>query len=701
MDISSFYHDDLTDEEKSIDDFKKILFKLANRGFVDTIQYAYFNEFANNAGTLCNINLFINKVSYICSSSKPLDELDILANNKLLKHFKITIGKAFEKFLVYDEENDILRINKNIKYYLTRVDTIDFTKEQKTATHTLYNFLIDNTEKTFGLYGYAGSGKTTTVVEFISYMLINKYLTRIAFVAPTNQALDVIKAKFKSHIKKIIEKLFDKKLSDMFNFEDELEFLEQNKIIVKFLTITQLLMFQRDYSASGEIIFVRDNKSGSMIPQFELIIIDECSMINMDTVDNIFEEVRLMANPKNKGVKHSPKIIFTGDPAQLPPVNEEDSSIFCKSEKELLFKDYMDAMLYKSSDAIVSDMKSNLEQRYKLLINDLSAMKTMLLQNVVRSRLGNVTKICHELREWIKSDDIPNLEQYRGVEGVYFCNSNDNYNKVKSEWFEKCLNSIKKGLPSIIVTWTNKQTDIYNDTIRRSVFKGQSINKFEVNDVLILREFYGLDLGEEFVKQKLHTSTQIKVLSTKISQVPINQFEMPPNSGLKQMKQGLKLEGSVKQIIDSINMTYCKSAIFKCWVLKVQKFGENTLSTHNMTIIVIDDDDFEKYDAIKKDTCMIIKNYTKQLLSQYKSCTKQVERFIVKPLWKNWNKVLIEPFARVNYGYSITCHKAQGSSFYDVYIDLDDILKNPKEIEGKKCAYTAATRTSNELNIIL
>ena len=78
-----------------------------------------------------------------------------------------------------------------------------------------------------------------------------------------------------------------------------------------------------------------------------------------------------------------------------------------------------------------------------------------------------------------------------------------------------------------------------------------------------------------------------------------------------------------------------------------------------------------------------------------------MEKHVVKQLWKNWNKVFVEPYASVNYGYSITCHKAQGSSFHDVYVDLDDILVNTKTKEAKKCAYTAVTRTSNELNVLV
>jgi hypothetical protein len=121
-----------------------------------------------------------------------------------------------------------------------------------------------------------------------------------------------------------------------------------------------------------------------------------------------------------------------------------------------------------------------------------------------------------------------------------------------------------------------------------------------------------------------------------------------------------------------------------------------------MSLLVIDDSDSERYEKFKSESSMVIKNFSKKMLHLYRTGPKQIERFVIKPLWKQWNRIFVDPYASVNYGYSITCHKAQGSGFHDVYVDLDDILLNTQRpIEAKKCAYTAATRTSNELNVLV
>ena len=58
-------------------------------------------------------------------------------------------------------------------------------------------------------------------------------------------------------------------------------------------------------------------------------------------------------------------------------------------------------------------------------------------------------------------------------------------------------------------------------------------------------------------------------------------------------------------------------------------------------------------------------------------------------------------FSDVDYGYALTVHKSQGSTYGDVYIELDDMCKNFKMSERERLIYTAITRTSNKLFIYM
>ena len=66
------------------------------------------------------------------------------------------------------------------------------------------------------------------------------------------------------------------------------------------------------------------------------------------------------------------------------------------------------------------------------------------------------------------------------------------------------------------------------------------------------------------------------------------------------------------------------------------------------------------------------------------------------------NQNMIEPFADISYGYGITVHKSQGSGYNNVYVHLRDIInKNNNDTESKQCMYTALSRASKNLNILL
>ena len=70
-------------------------------------------------------------------------------------------------------------------------------------------------------------------------------------------------------------------------------------------------------------------------------------------------------------------------------------------------------------------------------------------------------------------------------------------------------------------------------------------------------------------------------------------------------------------------------------------------------------------------------------------------------LWKDWQMNVIDIFAQLNYGYCITVHKSQGSTFKNVFIDIFDIFENKNKEEVLKCLYTAITRTSDSLELLI
>jgi hypothetical protein len=61
--------------------------------------------------------------------------------------------------------------------------------------------------------------------------------------------------------------------------------------------------------------------------------------------------------------------------------------------------------------------------------------------------------------------------------------------------------------------------------------------------------------------------------------------------------------------------------------------------------------------------------------------------------------VITSTYLEVDYGYALTVHKSQGSTYDDVYIEYSNILENKKDTEKNKLLYTAITRSSNKLHV--
>lgn len=61
---------------------------------------------------------------------------------------------------------------------------------------------------------------------------------------------------------------------------------------------------------------------------------------------------------------------------------------------------------------------------------------------------------------------------------------------------------------------------------------------------------------------------------------------------------------------------------------------------------------------------------------------------------KAWEEfwAFVDSFADVRYGYAITVHRSQGSTYDEVFVDSNDILTNREPRERLQCLYVAATR---------
>ena len=88
---------------------------------------------------------------------------------------------------------------------------------------------------------------------------------------------------------------------------------------------------------------------------------------------------------------------------------------------------------------------------------------------------------------------------------------------------------------------------------------------------------------------------------------------------------------------------------------------------------------------------------------QFEEDNKCLDKFtitLLNRLWEFYYSYYIDQFADISYGYCITTHKSQGSTFKYVYIDLPNLILNHDITQRYQCLYTAVTRASNHLHIL-
>ena len=511
---------------------------------------------------------------------------------------------------------------------------LELTQDQKDTAVGLYNFMY-NDEQMYLVEGFAGTGKTSLIAEIISHLLKNNLCKTIVFSAPTNKAVNVINEKF------------DPLISNLSDLE------KKKAIMVDFLTIHKLLKYKTDFNIDGKMIFVREK--GDTFSGYNLVIIDECSMLDKKIVADILKEC--------EEEKHNPiKIILIGDPAQLPPVNENNSDIFELIERGSLMKE------------------------------------------VVRSGKDSIVGVCNNVRKWLFGEIAhPNLSSFAG-DGLFLYKNNyirkrekyksyAGYIKV-NKWFKSFLNNPD----GIILAWTNRRVDLYNKEIRKIKF-GKNLQRFELGDRLILTDFYlANEVGKSANEQKpFYTSEQIEILNISETTVQFKEMKVEFPDVLDNVKNSIHIRHIANKTLDEINKK--TSRAYLVYVLTVRK--SNCPEQLEYVVHILKDSGIERNTMDKELASNKINELIKYCKSFHKDQMNQVERLVIRDLWKSFNKTFIDPFARVNYGFSTTVHKSQASSYNNVYVDVDDILNNPKIKEGMRCVYTAQTRAVNNLYLLI
>jgi hypothetical protein len=570
--------------------------------------------------------------------------------------------------------------------------------EQQNVYNNLIKFLQSD-EKELLLIGYAGTGKTTLITKFINDIINKKMVRRIGLAAPTHKAVGIIK-----------NKLFGN-LSGATNNTNITKYMD-------ILTIHRLLNYQNYIDNDGNNYFAKSLVDTNW-DIYDVIVIDECSMLNNQIINDILIEIE---KNHNKNLK----IIYVGDPVQLPPVNQKISKIFNRE------------------------------------------IKKCYLEKIIRTNNNSIMDLSNHHRKWILSgndNDIPRLELYEG--DTIIIHENKNVNLWLKNFIDKSKENSNKD-NNIILTWTNKKCNLYNDYVRKKIFNKEDLSKYEIGEILIFQDYHRKKINESNNFIIFYTSEQIKLYELKESVYKFEKIKSLKNNLLPEelsklfskyikklnniIEEDIKIyELMVKKISDdnfnlftesylklkkkieiynfklkkkdmliteklkiaeSIdkNITFVNTLIHKYYESLCQKnifLNKDEL----IKIYSIHIDDEKKYNYIielgnkilirLKEKLHIKINKLKNIDNMKKCNYFSIVEKKMNNLWKDWQSNVIDIFAQLNYGYCITVHKSQGSTFKNVFIDIFDIFENKSKDEVLKCLYTAITRSSDSLELLV
>lgn len=308
-------------------------------------------------------------------------------------------------------------------------ESIELNESQQVVYDSLLEFIANKKLNTFILNGYAGTGKTFLMQYLSQYLNANKIPFRM--MATTGRAAGILKGKLNLEVKTVH--------SNIYRF-DKMEGIELDS--------------KENENNYGQL-FLNFSLSSSSNTN-ELIIVDEASMLS-----NILQEVEHTAQFGSGNVLEdflncyaNNKIIFVGDPAQLPPVGQEESPAL--------------------SSNILSDMNRNCTFGTLTEIMRTHADNDILeVAHHVRSYLNiNPDNLAKPIWPRINAKYKRNLTVLGSNEGV----------------FEKYLAQFKKDkLSCIAITKSNRSCYTYNQQFRGIIYPNNT-QAIQVGEIMLVTQ---------------------------------------------------------------------------------------------------------------------------------------------------------------------------------------------------------------------
>lgn len=333
---------------------------------------------------------------------------------------------------------------------------------------------------------------------------------------------------------------------------------------------------------------------------------------------------------KTQARRFNTRLLCLGDSSQLPPVKEDKSLVFL--DTEITYK-YFLTKVERQADG-----------------NPL-----MLLYDAIRDNMENAANQ-FELVDNLAM--IPKQDSRETTQAGYTFHSNINkfglqvVNAFRSEEFQLDPNHCK------MLCWTNQQVEFWNSSIRKTLISDLSKDPMVTQEVM------------------LHANVLIP-----------NELLM----GYSTYADGIQNSGEY----EIISMQYDDKKVWygdkKQYSTEIRGYRvamrDVDLDTILTTFIV--DPEADNITTFTKvfNSYLFLAKTTRAWGNYY---TFKAQHLLMKNIYDNTRQLVVKK--DLDYAYSLTVHRSQGSTFDQVFVDLQDINKNSTVMERNKLKYVALSR---------
>lgn len=487
---------------------------------------------------------------------------------------------------------------------LTHFTGTSLTPDQRTALDQLETFITGVEAPIFVLRGYAGTGKTFLMQGVAAWLQAQQ--KAVFFAAPTNRAAKVL----------------------------------QHRTGTEVQTLHRLLYAYKD----GKFLL---NARPEYFGEAPVLIVDEASLLGDFTgkeaelsfgsgrlLSDLLAFLRLDRYPATR-------LIFVGDPAQLPPVGMRRSPALDVHG------------LQKQTGLTVLEAE---------------------LTNVVRQQADNgILRLAHAMRGAIEERHFePRLPLERN-EHVRLANG-----PLLLEQYFKASPDKPSGR-QIILAHTNEAIAAYNQAVRERYFPEGKDRIMDGEFLLVTNNVYGLDVP--LTNGDIVQVVQTGALEKREVRIPLGKFKPVPSAFL---------EFTETHVIGRFHFRDARVAVRnadgKACVLNV-KLLENCLFGEEQTLPFV--------------ATFLLRSIAYNRFYQENSALYRQDQQRFKLLRAQY--VLTDLYANAlcaRFGYAITCHKAQGGEWDQVFVDMCASMTRSTS-DFYRWSYTAVTRARQKVYLRL